>query len=160
MKKFSLILLIIFIANLGCKKIGGGGLCACSPVEPLPSSIILKGNSGIDLLNPTTTGFYDKNQIQIYSKDVNNNIKNINVNINTPFNFVNDKITYYQLVSYELIALAKSIDNTFYLKLGSDKIYQLNLQVKNGVIIKLLVDNVAALQEYASLKSIYTLQVR
>ena len=161
MKKFSLILLVIFIANLGCKKNVGGGLCACSPLEQTPSLIVLKGNSGIDLLNPATPGFFDKNQIQLYSKDVNNNIKYINVYINTPFTFNSDnKISYYQLASYELISLAKNIDNSFYLKLGSDKIYQLNLEVKNGVIVKLLVNNIAAPQEYALLRSIYTIQVQ
>ena len=166
MKKFSLILLIIFIANLGCKKIGGGGLCACSPISGPAFALVIKGNSGVDLLNPATAGYLDKNQIQIYSKDANNAIKQISFNINSPFTFTADsKVTYYQLTSWELPILSKTIDNTFYLKLGNDKLYELNLKIDKNSVEKLLIDKKEAPKEYPNsttkpISEIFNLQLQ
>ncbi|MFD2583596.1 hypothetical protein ACFSR6_13945 [Pedobacter vanadiisoli] len=167
MKKFLIILSAIFIVGLGCKKenIGGGGLCACS-VLPGPSlMLVIKNSSDVDLLSPTSTGYFEKAKIQLYSKDANNVIKQLNFDIKQPFTYTNDaKITYYQLVSYEITRLSKSIDNTFYLKLGDAKVYELNLKVGNNSIDKLLIDKIEAVKELPNatglpLNNIYRLKI-
>ncbi|QNR83436.1 hypothetical protein H9N25_15925 [Pedobacter riviphilus] len=166
MKKILFVLVLIFITNLGCKKItNGGGLCACSPINYDTSlGLVIKNSTDADLLNPKTTGFLDKTQIQLYSKDANNVIKQINFDIRQPFTYTNNlKMDYYQLVSSEIGQQAKSIDNTFYLKLG-DKLYELNLKVNNQAVEKLLIDKNDAPKELPNansqyLNSIYTLKI-
>ena len=142
--------MVIFIANLGCKKagVGGGGLCACSPISTAPLILVIKNNADVDLLNPSTSGYFDKNQIQLFSKDANNVVKKIQFEIRPPFSFGNNqKIDYYQLTSYEIPNLAKSIESTFYLKLGDNKLYELNLKVNNNLVEKLLIDKTEAARE-------------
>ncbi|KRT16374.1 hypothetical protein ASU31_09400 [Pedobacter ginsenosidimutans] len=166
MKKILFVLVLIFITNLGCKKItNGGGLCACSPISYDTSlGLVIKNSADVDLLNPKTTGFLDKTQIQLYSKDASNVIKQINFDIRQPFTYTNNlKLDYYQLISYEIGLQAKSIDNAFYLKLG-DKLYELNLKVNNRAVEKLLIDKVDAPKELPNinsqyLNSIYTLKI-
>lgn len=166
MKKFLIVFLLIFIVNIGCKKIdlGGGGLCACSLMPQPILSLIIKNNANADLLNSATTGYFDKSKIEFYYKDANNLIKQLNFGISQPFTYTNDvKVTYYQLVSYEIGMLAKSIE-TFYLKLGDGKIYELSLKVNNTVIEKLLIDKVEISKEFPTINtspisSIYTLKI-
>jgi len=167
MKKILIVLMVIFIANLGCKKagVGGGGLCACSPISTTPLILVIKNTADVDMLNPKTTGYFDKNQIQLYSKDVNNVIKQINFEIRQPFNYSNNqKIDYYQLTSSEIPYLAKSIDSIFYLKLGDNKLYELNLKINNNLVEKLLIDKTEAPKEIqpvtnSYLDSIYRLKI-
>lgn len=166
MKKILFVLVLIFITNLGCKKVtNGGGLCACSPITYETSlGLVIKSSTNVDLLNPKTIGFLDKNQIQLYVKDANDVIKKINFYIRQPFTYTNDlKMDYYQLVSSEISREAKSIDHTFYLKLG-DKLYELNLKVNNRAVEKLLIDKKDAPKELPNanseyLNSIYTLKI-
>ncbi|WP_426325907.1 hypothetical protein [Pedobacter sp. R-06] len=166
MKKILFVLVLIFITNLGCKKItNGGGLCACSPISYDTSlGLVIKNSADVDLLNPKTTGFLDKTQIQLYSKDASNVIKQINFDIRQPFTYTNNlKMDYYQLVSSDISHQAKSIDNTFYLKLG-DKLYELNLKVNNQMVEKLLINKTDAPKELPNvnsqyLSSIYTLKI-
>ncbi len=167
MKKILFVLVLIFITNLGCKKItNGGGLCACSPITYDTSlGLVIKNSSDVDLLNPKTTGFLDKTQIQLYSKDAKDVIKNISFDIRQPFTYTNNlKMDYYQLVSSEISREAKSIDNTFYLKLG-EKLYELNLKVNNQMVEKLLINKTNALKELPNvnneyINSIYTLKFK
>lgn len=167
MKKILIVLVVIFIANLGCKKanVGGGGLCACSPITTQPLILIIKNSADVDLLSPKTTGYFDKNQIQLYSKDANNVIKQISFEIRQPFTYGNNqKIDYYQFTSGEIPYLSKSIENTFYLKLGDNKLYELNLKVNNNRIEKLLIDKAEAPKEIqpatnTSLDGIYRLKI-
>lgn len=166
MKKILFVLVLIFITNLGCKKItNGGGVCACSPISYDTSlGLVIKSGTDVDLLNPKTTGFLDKTQIQLYAKDANNVIKQLNFDIRKPFTYTNNlKMDYYQLVSSEISREAKSIDNTFYLKLG-DKLYELNLKVNNQMVEKLLVNKTDAPRELPNVNSeylsnIYTLKI-
>ncbi|WP_316845710.1 hypothetical protein [Pedobacter psychrodurus] len=158
MKKILIVLMVIFIANLGCKKagVGGGGLCACSPITNNPLILVIKNSTDVDLLNPKTTGYFDKNQIQLYSKDNNNAIKQINFDIRQPFNYNNtQKIDYYQLTSGEITYLATSMEHTFYLKLGDSKPYELNLKVNNNLVEKLLIDKTEAPREIQQVTNSY-----
>lgn len=166
MKKILIALAALFIINLGCKKITDGGQpCACSPIQGPTLSLTIKSSTDADLLNSATTGYYNKDQIKLYSKDANNIIKQISFSIGQPFTYSNDlKLTYYQLRSDEIAALSKSIDNTFYLKLGDDKIYELNLKVNGRLVEKLLINKVEAPKELPSLpdsfiSSMYTLKI-
>ncbi|RBQ06250.1 hypothetical protein [Pedobacter miscanthi] len=163
MKKILIVLVVIFIANLGCKKTER--LCACSPITTEPLALVIKNSTDVDLLNPNTTGYFDKNKIQLYSKDANNVIKQISFEIRKPFSYNNNqKIDYYQLTSGEISYLSKSIDNSFYLKLGDDKLYELNLKVNNNRIEKLLIDKTEATKEAPTgtnsyMDSIYRLKI-
>lgn len=167
MKKFLIILSAIFIVSLGCKKenIGGGGLCACSYAPGPGLMLVIKNSADADLLNPATSGYFERAKIQLYSKDANNAIKQLSFNINQPFTYTNNvKFTYYQLISYEIASLSKNIDSTFYLKLGDGKIYELNLKVNNTAVEKLLIDKTEAIKEVPSattapLNSMYTLKI-
>jgi len=166
MKKFLIILSAIFMVSLGCKKENiGGGLCACSPVVNPPLSLVIKNSTDVDLLNPKTTGYFDKTQIQLYSKDANNVIKQISFEIRQPFTYsTNLKMDYYQLTSSEIPYLSKSLDQTFYLKLGDNKLYELNLKVTNNIVEKLLIDKTEAPKEIQTgtssyLDSIYKLKI-
>ncbi|WP_316804086.1 hypothetical protein [Pedobacter nototheniae] len=165
MKKILITLAVLFIINLGCKKIEGGGLCACSPAVGPSLSLTIKSSTEADLLNSTTAGFYGKDQIKLYSKDANNVVKQISFTINQPFTYTNDlKVTYYQLHSYEIASLSKNIDNTFYLKLGDDKIYELNLKVTSSLVEKLLINKTEAPKEFPNvtasfLSSMYSLKI-
>ncbi len=166
MKKILLVLLVIFIANLGCKKINeGGGLCACSPISYNPTlGLVIKDAAGTDILNPTTSGYLDKTQIQLYSKDINNVIKQINFDIRQPFTYTNSlKLDYYQLVSYEIALLSKSLDDVFYLKLGN-KLYELSLKINNNQVEKLLIDKIEVPKAFQTtgnsyINSIYSLKI-
>ncbi|MEH3111730.1 hypothetical protein [Pedobacter terrae] len=167
MKKILFVLVLIFITNLGCKKIiNGGGLCACSPITYDTSlGLVIKNNTDADLLDPKTAGFLNKTQIQLYSKDANDAIKKINFDIRQPFTYADNlKMDYYQLVSVDISREAKSIDNTFYLKLG-EKLYELNLKVNNRTVEKLLINKTDAPKELPNtnieyLNSIYTLKFK
>ena len=145
MKKFIIVIAILFIANLGCKIMDdGGGLCACSPVRPSPYlSLVIKNSVGEDLLNATTAGSFAQNQIQLYTKDVNDVVKQISFSIRPPLSSNNEKFNYQQLLSQEIVILAKSIDNKFYLKLGTGEPLAVNLQVIENVnkVEKVLINN-------------------
>ncbi|WP_412466076.1 hypothetical protein [Pedobacter sp. KLB.chiD] len=151
MKKILIVLSLLFIINLGCKKenVGGGGLCACSPVSPPPLSLVIKNKADVDLLNPKTTGYFDKTRIQLFARDANNVVKPISFEIRQPFTYTaNLKLDYYQLISNEIPYLAKSPDQTFYLKLGDNMLYELNLKVTNNIVDKLLIDKIEAPKEF------------
>lgn len=168
MKKILIVLMVIFIANLGCKKanVGGEGLCACSVLSGPPLVLVIKDSADVDLLNPKTTGYLDKNQIQLYSKDANNEIKQITFEIRPPFSYSNNqKLDYYQLTSYQLPTLSKSIDNTFYLKLGENKLFEINMKVNKNMVEKLLIDKAEAPKETQAgsnlyLEGIYRLKIQ
>lgn len=167
MKKILIVLAVLFITGISCKKTldPGGGICACSPVSyDITLGLVIKDGAGVDLLNANTAGYFDKTKIQLYAKDANNVIKQLNFDIRQPLTYTNNlKLDYYQLISYEIGHQAKSIDNTFYLKLG-DKLYELNLKVNDRAVEKLLIDKIDAPKELPSvnsqyLNSIYTLKI-
>lgn len=166
MKKFLIILSVIFIVSLGCKKenIGGGGLCACSLAPEPVLGLVIKNSGGLDLLNSKTTGYFDKSKIQLYAKDANNAVTQIRFDIREPFSYGStQKMEYYQLSSYEIAIKSSSIENTFYLKLG-EKVYELNLKTNSKAVEKLLIDKTDAPRALPDnkdqyLNSIYTLKI-
>jgi hypothetical protein len=149
MKKIIFVFAVLFIANLGCKKMSDTDtLCACSPVMKPFVSLVIKNSADLDLLNPSSNGGYKEKQIQLYLKDSNGNNKQVSFRINPSFTYGNEKFNYYQLTSIEIIDLAKSIDDTFYLKLGDNQPIEINLQVKNQAKVeKLIVDKKEILAE-------------
>ena len=116
MKKFVIALAVLFVIIIGCKKLNGGDICACSPLETAYLALVVKNAAGDDLLNTTTAGSFAQNQIQLYAKDANGAIKQINFSISPPLTFNNEKLNYHQLRSPEIAILAKSVNQTFYLK--------------------------------------------
>jgi hypothetical protein len=148
MKKFLIVLAIIIAANIGCKKIDidGGGLCACSPISNPSFSLVIKNAAGADLLNSKTPGSFAINQIQLYQLESNGTKKNINFSIRPPFSYGTDQYVFYQIYSEQIVALATSATSNFYLKLGDNREYKLNLQFSttSGKVEKLLIDDVQA----------------
>lgn len=146
MKKFVLVCIVLFIANIGCKKsnIGGGGLCACSPIIVGPELyLVIKNNAGEDLLNTKTTGAYTKDKIELYRKDETGKVLPIAFFIRLPFDYGNEKFAFNQLYVGGVGNTQKSPDNTLFLKLGDNKLYQLNLTLNQGLykVEKVLIDN-------------------
>lgn len=148
MKKFLIVLAIIIAANIGCKKIdiGGDGLCACSPISYPSLSLVIKNASGADMLNGKTPGSFAANQIQLYSMEPDGTKKNINFSIRSPFSYGTDQYIFYQIYSEQIVALATSASSNFYLKLGDNREYKLNLQLNSTTkrLEKLLIDDVQA----------------
>lgn len=143
MKKILIILAVLFIANLGCKKIdedNGGGLCACSPVAYPYMSLVVKNTSGDDLLNSTTANFFSKDQVQLFSKDINGVIKQINFAIRPPFSYGSQKFNFNQIFSEDIVVAAKTTNQTLYLKLGNAEPKELSLTVGNSKVEKLFID--------------------
>lgn len=146
MKKFVIAFAVLFVIIIGCKKLdedNGGGICACSPVQTAYLSLVIKNANGDDLLNTATAGSFAQNQIQFYVKDANGVIKEINFSIRAPLTFNNEKLNYHQFVSQEIATMAKSVENKFYLKLGSGEPLLVNLQVSSNLskVDKLLIDS-------------------
>lgn len=148
MKKFLIVLAIIIAANIGCKKIDidGGGLCACSPISYPSLNLVVKNASGADLLNAKTPGSFAVNQIQLYLVESNGNKKNINFSLRPPFSYGADQYVYYQIYSEQIITLTTSATSNFYIKLGDNREYKLNLQLNSTTkrLEKLLIDDVQA----------------
>jgi hypothetical protein len=150
MKKFLIVIMAIFIANLGCKKINDSdGLCACSPIHYPYLSLVVKNSADQDLLDTKTAGAFAKDKIQLYYKESNGNTKQIAFFIHPPFSYGTDQFKFSQLNSEEIVALSNNQVNTFFLKLGDNTPYELKLQfntTKNRVE-KLMVDNTEAVAE-------------
>jgi len=142
MKKILIAFLTLFIINLGCKKIDDGGtLCACSLMPTTSLSFIIKNSAGEDLLNATTSGSYTSNQIQLISKGANGSIKQVSFFIRPSFSYGNEKFNFNQIFSEEIAVLAKTTQNSLYLKLGDDQPRLLRLTVGNYKVEKLSIDN-------------------
>lgn len=160
MKKFILAFLVVFVANLGCKKLDDGDKpCACSPVSEPPLTLIIKGTNGIDMLNPTTTGYFTAANIKLYYQNAGAE-KQIIFRVGQPFIYGNgaaEKFEFYQLQSSELLRLAASANiPEFYLKLGNGTPLLLKVTVQAGTakVSALTVNNVAAIAETGDVKKL------
>jgi len=145
MKKVLFVCLILFIAGIACKKedIGGGGLCACSPITGPQLDLVIKNTAGDDLLDPKIAGAYSKDKIQLYRKYANGKVVPVDFTIRPTFLYNTEKFNYQTLHAEAYSALQASADNIMYLNLGGDKIYELKLiltQQKYN-LDRLLIDN-------------------
>lgn len=151
MKKFLTICVILFITNLGCKKMGidGSGTCACSPVKGPELYLVIKNNAGEDLLNEKTTGAYTKDKIELFRKDVDGKKIPLNFGIRPTFLYGDKKFNFNQLFSGDIMFLQKTGNNIIYLKLGADKVYELNLELHKEFyeIAKITIDKKEAEQD-------------
>ena len=157
MKKFLLALVIVFLANLGCKKLdkSDGGLCACSPVYEPTLVLVVKNAAGADMLNPATTGHFENNNIQLYYVEGGTQ-KKLNFYVRIPFSYGNDKFNYYQLHSSDIIRQSATNNKEIYLKLGSNEPMKVSLELATDPkfeIKKLLLGNKEATAEQGSVKS-------
>jgi len=142
MKKFIIAFVILFVANLGCKKIIDHPLCACSPITYPGFSLAVKNANGDDLLNAAIANSFTKEQIQLFQKDANGTTKQMSFYIRPPFDNTDIKFKYHQIISDEIVSLSAGTNKTFYLKLGTGATYELNLELNNGSrkVEKLLID--------------------
>lgn len=145
MKKFIIACLVIFTASIACKKedIGGGGLCACSPTAETSLQLAVKNAAGQDLLDTKLSGSYTEKQIQLFQKDGNGNIKQIEFMISAPIAFDSQKFDFYQIRSSHIVALAQqNAAQVFYLKLGDREPLEISLSVNvaKRKIEKLVID--------------------
>ncbi|MFW0716084.1 hypothetical protein [Pedobacter sp. N23S346] len=144
MKKVFIVLAFMFIIGIGCKKTidQGGGLCACSPTIESYLSLSIKGSNGSDLLNVANAGAFSKDQIQLYYKDNQGVSQPIEFNIRQSFSYGTNTYAFNQLFSSRITSLAKSINNTFFLKLGNRQPMELNLKINGNKTERLLIDQV------------------
>jgi len=149
MKKILFVCMILFIASVACKKedVGGGGLCACSPMQVPSLNLVIKNSAGADLLSDKTTGYYDKNKIQLTRKDAAGKTIAIDFNIRPPFSYGNEKFNYNYL--YIPVSFLQAADNLIYLKLGDGKTYELNIALNEGKynLNTLMIDNKEAVKD-------------
>jgi len=156
MKRFLIALTVLFIVNVGCKKenIGGGGLCACSPVVGPELNLTIKTSAGADLLSSQTIGAYTKDKISMFRKDADGKEIVVGFDIRPPFDYGNSKFTFNSLHVY--LYGTTTVDNTLYLKLGS-KVYTLNIQVATYKLDKLLIDSKEAEKDKTTLANYVTM---
>jgi hypothetical protein len=144
MKKFLFICVILFIANVGCKKmnIDGGGLCGCSPTAGPTFQLVIKNSLGEDLLNSKTSGAYSIDKIELYRKDGNGKVIPLNFSIRPPFSYGNEKFSANSLYSSDIAYLYQASDKSIFLKLGGSKLYELilHLNQQSGKVEKLFID--------------------
>lgn len=157
MKKIIIAFIVIFVANLGCKKMSNtDGLCACSPISYPGISLVIKNAANLDLLNPANKEAYALSQIKLFQKDDKGVEKQVSFFLRPTFTYGisgSEKFNYYQLYSEEMIALARTKQPVFYLKLADGSPYELNLELKEGVADagKLLIDKKEAPKETGEL---------
>lgn len=144
MKKFLFICAILFIANVGCKKmnIDGGGLCGCSPTTGPTFQLVIRNSFGEDLLNSKTSGAYSIDKIELYRKDVTGKVVPVNFSIRPPFSYGNESFSANSLYSADINYLFQASDKSIFLKLGGSKLYELTLQLnqQSAKVEKLLID--------------------
>lgn len=144
MKKFLFVCAIIFIANLGCKKnnIGGGGLCACSPIVEPELHLVVKNKAGNDLLSDKIAGAYSKEDIKVFQKTPDGKETPVNFTVRPPFSYGDEKFNFSSLM-VGLNFLRNSAGSKILLKLGDSKSYELSFALNEGMydINKLLIDN-------------------
>ena len=144
MKKFILALTIIFVANLGCKKIiDSEKPCACSPIFYPSLNFVIKNTAGDDYLNTKTTGSFSKDNIQLYYKEPSGNIKQVQFLIRQPFSYGSEQFKYFYLRSEEILAINNSLNPVFYIKLGNNVPYEVKIEFdKNkNKVEKLTINN-------------------
>lgn len=150
MKKIILAFLVIFVANLGCKKLDDGDKpCACSPVMEPPLTLIIKGANDVDMLNPNSANAFSSNDIKLYYLDTNGTQRQLTFYIKPNFTVDNNKFDFYQLHSSEIVRLATSLTKDFYLKLGQNEPFKINIEKNKDSfkLAKLTVNGVEKLPE-------------
>jgi len=156
MKKFLFVVFIVFLANLGCKKLDEGDrLCACSPITEPTVVLVVKNGAGADMLNPTTAGYFANNNIQLYYLEGGTQ-KKLNFYVRPSFSYGNEKFNYYQLHSSEMIRQSVTANKDLYLKLGNNEPLKINLELiadKKYQVAKLLVDGKEANAEQGNVTS-------
>lgn len=156
MKKFLAVLAIVFLANLGCKKLDDNDrVCACSPVSEPTVVLVFKDAVGADMLNPATPGYFANDNIQLYYLEGGSQ-KKLNFYVRPSFSYGNDKFNYYQLHSSAIIRQSLTDNKNLYLKLGSNEPMKMTLELvadKKYQIAKLLVDDKEAIAEKGAVAS-------
>lgn len=151
MKKFLAVLAIVFLANLGCKKLDvNDGLCACSPVTEPTVVLVVKNAAGADMLNPATNGYFTNSNIQLYYQESGGLLKQLNFYVRPSFSYGSDKFNYYQLHTTDILKNVVANNRSFYLKLGNNNPLKLDFELKateKYKVIKLLVNDVEAQAE-------------
>lgn len=132
MKKFALALALLFIVNMGCKKmnIDGGGLCGCSPISGPRLNLVIRNAAGDDLLSSNTTGAFTKDKIQFFRKDSEGKMTTVLFGIREPLSYGDEKFRYNTLTVSDLRYTNDSSKDMIYLKLGDNQPYEISLELK------------------------------
>ncbi len=129
MKKLLVVFAIIVSLNLSCET----RMCGCFNPPPLTFNLVVKSTNGEDLLNPSIVGNFAKEQIKLYKKEVDGSHSPLKFELNKPIPAGNTKISYYQLVSPELVMFDRSNPNVgfytkvAYLQFGNETPYKIDL---------------------------------
>ncbi|RFZ94048.1 hypothetical protein D0C36_00350 [Mucilaginibacter conchicola] len=140
MKKTLLILFVLFVVGVGCKKMNNGGeLCACSPMRGPELYLSVKNATGTDLLNESNAGAYTKDQVQLYQKNTAGQTTALLFAVRPPFTYGDKKFESYSI--YIPVSFAGQANNTVYLKL-KEKEYTLKVQLtqNNAEVTALMID--------------------
>ncbi|CAM4355349.1 hypothetical protein SAMN06265348_11311 [Pedobacter westerhofensis] len=132
MKKFLVVCAVLFIVNMGCKKMNadGGGLCGCSPIEGPELDLVIRNAAGDDLLSDKTSGAYTKDNIQVYRKDENGKIIPIIFAVRPQFSYGDEKFKYNFLYISAIRYNQDTQTDVIYLKLADHQPVELTLKLK------------------------------
>lgn len=160
MKKIFIVLAIMLIVGIGCKKNldPGGGACACSPAIESYLSLSIKGTNNLDLLNVANSGAFSKDQIQLYYKDTQGASQPIEFQIRKSYSYGQMTYAFNQLFSSRITLLAKNINNKFFLKLGDRQPLELQLKMNGNKTDQLLVDQVDVPRETSTSNADFYIQ--
>ncbi len=100
--------------------------------------MIVKNGNGQDAFNPSTNGYYTKDQLSFYAEDVNGQTHAIRYGINPPIPSI---LSDYQIHVTDIPAIVSS-SRKIYLKIGGLKTYELALTLSKDLrkIDQLLID--------------------
>ncbi|WP_374951363.1 hypothetical protein [Mucilaginibacter sp.] len=166
MKKILLVLVVLFIANIGCKKVSmnGGNTCACSPVQGPAMLLVIQDANGQDLLDPQTNGALAKDKIDVYRKDAAGKIIPLYFEIRPQFSYGEQKFKYYQLSLPELGFVQRGTPGTAYLKLGSAEPREVTIELSqtSNQVVKVTIDKKEAQRDadtIANYASVFYLKI-
>ncbi|WP_139298283.1 hypothetical protein [Pedobacter hartonius] len=134
MKKFVLVSLILFLANVGCKKMNadGGRLCGYSPIAAPALNLVIKDSAGKDLLDEKTAGAYSKDKIRLFRKDAAGKTIPVVFYVSPPFSYGDEKFSFDLLYVPVITDVQNPAENRMFLKLGDSDLYELNLKVSKA----------------------------
>ncbi len=160
MKKIVIVLALMFVIGIGCKKNldPGGGACACSPTVESYLSVSIKGTNNLDLLNVANAGAFSKDQIKLYYNDTQGTSQPIEFEIRKSLSYGQMEYAFNQLFSSRITLLARNMNNKFFLKLGDRKPLELQLKMNGNKTDQLLVDQVEVPRETSTSNADFYIQ--
>lgn len=123
MKKLLIVCAILILSSVSCKKI-----CACDPAQAY-LFLAVRNAANQDMFNPSTPGYYTKDDILLYTEGLNGQINPVAFYLNPP---IAERLGDYQ-IRVSSIRTVVHHGPEVYLKLGNKNPYILNITIsKDG----------------------------